>query len=228
MLGYFRQQRKCHGLPAVWWPVAAPYGALLTAFVMFLIISPRWMRIGGLPISLAASSDQLAQPLAVLRLRAGRTAGLSRCHISESHMPGNTIPICTQREFGVIPGRPLPKQMRYLQAKWHIVDDDTELDFSITSHSKAIWRDKLRREGTQDGSGQTLPTDTRPKLLLVDEYRSALNWPGIRAALLEAKEAGVQSDVVLIEAEDDTPVEAIVGGVDLCRGLDLKPILKLQ
>ena len=118
-------------------------------------------------------------------------------------MTRNTTPICDRKEFGIVPGWPLPKHLRDLRDKWDIIDNDSDVNLP---------------------GGRSL----RPKLLLAEEYRSSLDWSGIRTALLEAKQAGGQRHVVLIEADDDTPADAVVGGVDLCRGLDLKPILKLR
>ena len=201
MLRYFRQRRKREEFPAIWWPLAAPYGVLLTVFVMLLIPSPRWERMGALPVGM--SVGDLPQPLAVLRMHAGPKVSLSYCRLDGSPMPSNTTASCVQKEFGIIPGRPLPKHMRYLRERWDTIDKDETID-----------------------SAGTL--SLRPKLLLAEEYRSSLNWSGIRTALLEAKEAGGQRNIVVIEAEDDTSTEAVVGCVDLCRGLDLKPVLKLR
>jgi len=224
MLKYFRQRRKSHELTTIWWPFAAPYGVLLTTFVMFLNISPRWIEMGALPIDLAVGSDQAGQSLAVLRMRAGRTARLSYCRSDRSPVLRDTIASCEQREFGVIPGLPLPKQLLDLSSKWQIVGDEAEIDLPADPFFRTYFRD----ESPDRPHPQGTPRDNLPQMLLAEEYRSSLNWAGMRAALLEAMLIGLPSNVVLIEAEDNTPVEAIVGAADLCHSLDLRPVLKLR
>jgi hypothetical protein len=60
-----------------------------------------------------------------------------------------------------------------------------------------------------------------------DEYHPALDRAGLHRLLLTAKRVGARSSVVVIEADDTAPLDAMIAAVDVCAGLGLKAILKL-
>jgi hypothetical protein len=220
MLEYFRHRKKSQPFPTIWWPVAMPWGAFLTIMCALLMINPSWAEIASLSVETEWETDTTAEPLAVLRMRAGRAASLFYYRADKLPKAREAL---VRRDFSVIPAPPLPRRLRWLADAWILVEDEHELDAPAALPRKRFFGGAAARPPSAP-----IPDHARHKLLIAKAYRSTIDWDGIRQGLGEAQSLGIKSTLVFIEAEDQAQVAAILGAVDLCKGLGLSPVLRMQ
>lgn len=223
-LQYLRRRRRHQTFPVIWWPLAMPWGALLTAMTMFLMITSQWNQIGRICAQIVLDGDLGARPLAVLHVRPDRSVSLLY------QPPGKTPGIrgvAVRRDYPVLPPPPLPEHLRRLAEKWTLVETEEEF--------MASWsREAPRRWFRWPSTDADLPPAPRvllrphPPLLLADEYRSHMDLNGMRRGLLEAQAAGISSDQILIEAEDGVTANALVEVIDFCAGQSIDPVFRMQ
>jgi hypothetical protein len=208
MLEYVRDRKKVKSYPVVWWPLA-PFASLLTVAIVFLMVTPEKGPFVRFTLPWTMETDDADSPLAVLRMRPGRTATLFyfRSDKLQEHLAAEV-----SMDFAAIPARPLPEHLRRLGKKWILVDDDGPIAPSPQDHEPT----------------PAVPGDKRLTMLVRKEYRPDFDWKAIRQGLLDAKAVGIESDLVYIEADDRASLEGIVGAADLCMALRLAPVLKMQ
>jgi hypothetical protein len=197
----------------------------MTMFLMIASSVARWEAIARFTVEVVDEADTTARPLAVLRMRAKRTATLS--YFRADKLP-DIREALVRRDFWVIPAPPLPPYLRRLAEEWTLTEDENFVDDRVRTPGhvrKAFFGSPGRPEPEPPPSP---PGGKRGTLLLPEQYRSKMDWEGIRQALLDAKAVGIASDLVFVEADDDAQLDAILGAMDLCTTLRLRPMLRMQ
>jgi hypothetical protein len=233
-LQYLRRRKRVWPFPALFWPIGMPWGSLLCAMTMFLMIESRWEPMAMFTVSVAMEADTSARPLAVLRMRARRAATV---HYFRADRLPDIRAATVRRDIAVVPPPPLPKYLRHLQEEWVLTEDECFKDVTRRTTGdirKAFFTGRKQAEteplrGAREKHTEPRPPQgTRPTALLAKQYRSAIDWDGIRQALLEAKTAGIDSDLVYVEADDQADADAVIVAMDLCTTLGLRPVLRMQ
>jgi hypothetical protein len=214
-LQYLRRRKRVTPFPTVFWPVAMPWGGLLSAMVMFLWITPGFVQIAGFPVVVAAASDTSARPLAVLRMHANRAATL---HYFRADKLPDVRAAEVRRDIAALPPPPIPADLNRLGEDWILDEPDCHgCDLRAAFFGGIPPCCPIERRA---------PTYTR--VLVARSYHPAIDGDGIRRALLEAKAAGIASDLVLVEADDETRTGAVIRAMDLCLTAGLRPELRMQ
>jgi hypothetical protein len=217
-LQYLRHRKKGQPFPTIWWPVAAPWGALLCAMTMFLIITSKRQEIAGFHVTVAVEADTSAHPLAVLRMRANRTATLR--YFRADKLPDVRAALI-RKDLAALPPPALPKDLSQLGEDWVLIGND----FRRCDLRGAFFGEDPARD---PACNRQHPPPTWQRMLVAREYHHAIDWDGVRQALLDAKAAGIESDLVFVEADDEAQLDAIILAMDLCMTLGLRPALRMQ
>jgi len=225
-LQYLRFRKRRSTFPTIWWPVAMPWGALLSAIAMFLMIVPaRWEPVARVSAIATLDKNPSVRPLAVLRIHPHGAASLF--YSPPDNMPGiKKAPV--RGDYVLVPAPPLSEELRQLAKKWTLTENENDL---FTGNKSAVEKPNLsagrESSGAEPAQPPAPPQRARPMLLLAEQYRSHMDWMGMQRGLREAQNAGITSDLVFIEAEDGVTAEAIIGAIDLCAGLGLDPMFRL-
>lgn len=214
-LQYLRRRKRVWPFPALFWPIGMPWGSLLCAMTMFLMIESRWEPMAMFTVSVAMEADTSARPLAVLRMHANRAATL---HYFRADKLPDVRAAEVRRDIAALPPPPIPADLNRLGEDWILDEPDCHgCDLRAAFFGGIPPCCPIERRA---------PTYTR--VLVARSYHPAIDGDGIRRALLEAKAAGIASDLVLVEADDETRTGAVIRAMDLCLTAGLRPELRMQ
>jgi hypothetical protein len=179
---------------------------VLTAMTIFLIISAKWDHLYQVAANVALDTDPSERPLAVLRLRGDRGATVD--YFRADLLP-DARAASVRQIVAPLPPPPVPKDIERLE-QW--VHDDGGRRAFFTK--QLGWR--------------PAPQPEWRRMLVAEGHHASTDWQGIRHALVEARNVGIRSKLVYVEADDEAHLDAIIGALDLCRTLSLHPVLRLQ
>jgi hypothetical protein len=209
-LQYFRHRRNARVFSTCW--VAAPWGSLLSMVSVFLLVTVQFVVLGQFSVPVAVESDTSVRPLVVLRIRADRTATLT--YFRADKLPDVRAAV-VRKDFAVLPLPPLPADITEIGHEWfwgrgRAVPCPGGESYYATAGESGCWVLEAQR------------------VLVAKNYHRSTDWDGIARGLRNAKTVGISSDVVWVEADDHTQLDAIIRAMDLCVTERLRPRLRMQ
>lgn len=166
-LQFLRHRSHRQAFPAIWWPVAMPWGALLTAITMYLMFGPQgWEQVARVCALAVLDGEPSVRPLAVLRIRTDRSVSL--VYQPPEKLPGTHDGI-VRRDYPLLAAPPLPEHLRHLAEEWTLVETESQLVYSPVHVRRAFFGARKPSSGAEPSP--PVPRPSRPKMLLADQYR---------------------------------------------------------